>query len=120
MDAKAHKAYMTTVSKKRPQRIAFKKTESNPGLYKGAPQESKIESPGVAQMARNLLSAARAIGKDGVKPASKEERARRLEICRKCEFIDKPNTKLERCLKCGCVLAFKSALNALHCPLEKW
>jgi len=120
MDAKEQGASMTTGSKIRRQRIGFKKAATNPGLYKGAPQESKIESPGVAQMARNLLSAARAIGKDGVKPASKEERARRLEICRKCEFIDQPNTKLERCLKCGCVLAFKSALNALHCPLEKW
>ena len=120
MDAREQGASMTTGSRVRRQRIGFKKAATNPGLYKGAPQESKPEAPGVAQMARNLLSAARAIGKDGVKPASKEERARRLEICRKCEHIDKPNTKLERCLKCGCVLAFKSALNALHCPLSKW
>lgn len=49
--------------------------------------------------------------------ASDEEHARRLAICKACEYY-----RDGRCLKCGCVMAWKSRLATERCPLEppKW
>tara|TARA_Y100000589_G_scaffold210817_1_gene198867 strand:+ start:308 stop:622 length:315 start_codon:yes stop_codon:yes gene_type:complete len=104
---------MTTASKTRPQKLVFKRTAQNPGL-------SFKEKPTMATMAKSLLDAAGQILKKGVKRVSKKEKARRLEICRTCTHLESGGTKFERCQKCGCVLAFKSALEAWGCPEGKW
>ena len=104
---------MTTEPKARPQKLVFKRTAQNPGL-------SSKERPSMATMAKSLLDAASEIIKKGVKRVSKKEKARRLEICRTCTHLESGGTKFERCQKCGCVLAFKSALEAWGCPEGKW
>jgi hypothetical protein len=104
---------MTTESKARPQKLVFKRTAQNPGL-------SSKEKPSMGTMAKSLLDAAGQILKKGVKRVSKKEKARRLEICRTCPHLESGGTKFERCQKCGCVLAFKSALEAWGCPINKW
>jgi len=104
---------MTTEPKARPQKLVFKRTAQNPGL-------SFKEKPTMATMAKSLLDAAGQILKKGVKRVSKKEKARRLEICRTCTHLESGGTKFERCQKCGCVLAFKSALEAWGCPEGKW
>ena len=106
-------ANMTTESKARPQKLVFQRTAQNPGL-------SFKEKPSMATMAKSLLDAAGQLIKKGVKRVSKKEKARRLEICRTCPHLESGGTKFERCQKCGCVLAFKSALEAWGCPINKW
>lgn len=106
-DEQGQQACMTRRAKLRRQRIGFKKRE--PG-----------EMPGFSAMAKNLIESAKTLATKGIKTASKEERERRLAICRDCEHIESANTQFERCRQCGCVLAFKSALAALGCPLKKW
>ena len=98
---------MTPHAKIRRQRLGFKKRQDK-------------DLPGFSDMAKNLIDSAKTLATNGVKIASKEERARRLAICRNCEHIESAGTKYERCRQCGCVLAFKSALAALGCPLKKW
>lgn len=100
----------------RAQRLRFRATEDNPGLKR----EGKAGKPSMATMAKSLLDAAGQIIKKGVKRVSKKEKARRLEICRTCPHLESGGTKFERCQKCGCVLAFKSALEAWGCPINKW
>jgi hypothetical protein len=48
---------------------------------------------------------------------SKKEIARRLSICKDCEFFQKSPM---RCLKCGCFLNLKTRLKSEHCPIAKW
>jgi len=107
LEEQGQQASMTRRAKIRRQRIGFKKRK--PG-----------EMPGFSAMAKNLIESAKTLATKGLKAASKEERERRLAICRDCEHIESANTSHERCRQCGCVLAFKSALAALGCPLKKW
>lgn len=100
-------ANTTPRAKIRRQRLGFKKRKAE-------------DLPGFSDMAKNLIDSAKTLATNGVKVASKKERNRRLAICRDCEHIESANTKYERCRQCGCVLAFKSALAALGCPLKKW
>lgn len=39
----------------------------------------------------------------------------RLEICNNCEHFKK-----NMCLKCGCILSFKTRLKHSNCPIGKW
>ena len=104
---------MMTDSERRPQKLSFKRTPQNPGL-------TAKEKPTMATMAKSLLDAAGQLLKKGVKRVSAKERQRRLDICRTCPHMESGGTKYERCMKCGCVLAFKSALEAWGCPINKW
>ena len=47
--------------------------------------------------------------------ASDAEYARRLGICKECEFLEEGT-----CLKCGCYPEFKAAFNIQKCPMKKW
>jgi hypothetical protein len=47
----------------------------------------------------------------------KEEREKRLEICRKCEHF-KPDSS--RCGVCGCFMKIKTALAVADCPKSYW
>ena len=104
---------MMTDSERRPQKLCFKRTPQNPGL-------TAKEKPTMATMAKSLLDAAGQLLRKGVKRVSAKERQRRLDICRTCPHMESGGTKYERCMKCGCVLAFKSALEAWGCPINKW
>lgn len=41
----------------------------------------------------------------------------RLEICNKCEWLDK---RLVKCKKCGCFMRLKTTLRGAECPIGKW
>lgn len=45
------------------------------------------------------------------------EAQRRMRICEGCEFYRKSDQK---CSRCGCSLAAKTALRAEHCPIGRW
>jgi hypothetical protein len=49
--------------------------------------------------------------------SSKEEKERRLAICKECEFFQASPLK---CRKCGCFLQLKTRLETEHCPIGKW
>lgn len=51
-----------------------------------------------------------------ISKVSAEERSLRLEICKKCEFLDKTFT----CLECSCFMLAKTWLFEAQCPIEKW
>jgi len=46
---------------------------------------------------------------------SDEEQARRLSICKGCEWFTG-----SRCTKCGCVMRWKTKLATESCPIGKW
>lgn len=71
--------------------------------------------PALTTQAKNIIGAARKALVNR-KPVSKEERERRLAICKACEFLKDG----KRCLKCGCHVNWKSRLEAWHCPIDKW
>jgi hypothetical protein len=41
----------------------------------------------------------------------------RLEICKKCEYIELDTL---RCSQCGCFMEYKTKLPFSDCPLKKW
>lgn len=49
--------------------------------------------------------------------ASKEEAARRLDICRTCPFVIKATLQ---CKKCGCFMKAKTLLADATCPVGNW
>jgi Family of unknown function (DUF6171) len=74
-----------------------------------------IHAMAVAARAAGRLISATAKGQSVRAPAS--EIARRLEICKACEFFQGAPMK---CLKCRCFLNFKVRLETEHCPISKW
>jgi Family of unknown function (DUF6171) len=82
-------------------------------------RRNKPPIPSKLTMARNAITAAGQAAKSGFKKVSAEEKARRLAICQGCEFLVK-GPKGERCSKCGCFVKWKTALEAWHCPINKW
>jgi len=107
---------MTSTRFKGPYKIGFKKKANNPGLTRV--KEEKAPSVGV--MAKSLIESAKQLLQGGFKAADREEKERRLAICRTCPHLMDRGSKFERCSQCGCVLRFKAALEAWGCPLEKW
>lgn len=75
--------------------------------------------PSLFQMGLNLGKSmakeakARVTGKR--KTVSQEERDRRMDVCKGCEFL-----KGSRCAKCGCNMNFKTRLVSGNCPIGKW
>ena len=49
--------------------------------------------------------------------ASKEEAARRLDICRTCPFVIKATLQ---CKKCKCFMKAKTTLAHATCPVGNW
>lgn len=47
----------------------------------------------------------------------KETRAKRLEVCKGCEFFNKITTQ---CNKCGCIMSMKTLFLETKCPIGKW
>lgn len=41
----------------------------------------------------------------------------RLDICRECDRFE---SKLGRCMECGCIMRLKTTLVEASCPLGKW
>lgn len=41
----------------------------------------------------------------------------RTDLCEKCPFYDFVE---DQCLKCGCLVHAKAALNTEKCPLDRW
>ena len=96
--------------------MSFTKTARNPSLTRV--KEDKPPSVGV--MAKSLIESAKQLLQGGFKAADREEKERRLAICRTCPHLMDKGSKFERCSQCGCVLRFKAALEAWGCPLKKW
>ena len=81
------------------------------------------ETPALPSGGEMLKSGVGAIGqiiRHGIEKVSSEERARRLAICKACEFLIHKEGKSDRCAKCGCFLKWKTALESWHCPIKKW
>lgn len=82
-----------------------------------------VIEPSLLQKAKNLAGAAgRVVGamlRDERVRVDEQEKSRRLEICRGCEFF---NSDKGVCMKCGCIVKFKTVLATEHCPLPvpKW
>lgn len=47
--------------------------------------------------------------------ASLEQRDNRLSICQDCSYRES-----HTCLKCGCLVLFRTSLEMKKCPLGKW
>jgi hypothetical protein len=69
------------------------------------------------QMAKNILAAGVVAVATGFKEVGEIERLERLTTCDYCDLVRR---KDNRCAKCWCFIAFKSRLEAWHCPIGKW
>ncbi len=65
----------------------------------------------------NFVKAAAQHAMSGFNRVSAEEKEKRLEICKSCEFYIAHS---KRCSKCGCFLEAKSGWSSQHCPIGKW
>ncbi len=73
--------------------------------------------PGLWTRAKSLGKALVAFAMSGFSTVSKSEYARRIGICKRCEFrIPKPN----QCGACGCFLAGKARGKAWKCTIGRW
>jgi hypothetical protein len=79
--------------------------------------DEKVELPSTMQMAKNFMQSAADHIRNGMKNASDDEIARRLDICDACEFKIRESN---RCGKCGCFLGAKTKWESSHCPIGKW
>jgi len=52
--------------------------------------------------------------------ATEEAKEERIKICEWCEFYDKDGDPSPRCMKCGCVVAWKIPVAFEQCPINKW
>jgi len=68
---------------------------------------AEAKAKGVA-MAQELMSVAK-----GETSTLSEQR---MQICRPCEFY----SRWGRCVRCGCVLAVKTRVPSMKCPIGKW
>jgi hypothetical protein len=55
--------------------------------------------------------------KAGSVMATPEEKNRRLEICRGCDYF---NHRTFRCTRCKCRLQYKAGIASTNCPIGKW
>ena len=76
-----------------------------------------LQYPSLATQAGNALAAAGRAIVSGFAHVDEAEQARRLELCRGCEFFD---VGRGRCAKCGCYNRWKSWLATERCPIGKW
>ena len=76
-----------------------------------------VEPISVWQQVKNVTSAVVDYAKDGFTNVSEEERNKRLEICRGCEFFNKDG---EICSKCTCHMKIKTYMRSSNCPIGKW
>lgn len=81
-------------------RLLYDDKPQAPGLLKKAATFGKAIVRHALNMGRNV---------------SDDEHARRLEICKGCEFF-----KGNNCLKCGCGVLRKAKWASEKCPIDKW
>lgn len=74
--------------------------------------------PQLAKQAANLRRALFDWAVSGFSMTDEAEQARRLSICRACEWFDPGPTRC-RHMGCGCWLEKKVRLKTEHCPLPK-
>lgn len=80
-------------------------------------EAARGQVPGLMAQAGNfVVGAARQLAA-GDPRVPTEERRRRLALCIVCDYYSAEDT---RCLKCGCLLAWKSAWKTAKCPIGKW
>lgn len=78
------------------------------------------KGPSVAQMAKNLGSAAVGFVKSGLLVPTQEQIDYRMKICEGCEFWEAgARFGLGKCLKCGCT-SMKQKIASSVCPIGKW
>ncbi len=81
---------------------------------------ARLKGPGMMEMAKNAMGAAKRFAKSGFAMVSDEEFKRRSEICASCEFWDaSARMGLGKCLKCGCTSS-KFRMATEKCPMGKW
>lgn len=75
------------------------------------------DEPNLISKAKNFTKAVIDHVGSGLKYVSDDIKKDRLEICQKCEHVDKEKVK---CLMCGCKLSIKTGWTTSSCPIEKW
>jgi hypothetical protein len=79
-----------------------------------------LKGPGIMEMAKNAMGAAKRFAKSGFAMVPDEEFKRRSDICASCEFWEaSARMGMGKCLKCGCS-STKFRMASEKCPLEKW
>ena len=80
----------------------------------------RLKGPGMMEMTKNVLGAARRFVDGGFAMVPDDEFKRRMELCAPCEFWEaKARMGMGKCLKCGCTSA-KLRFATEKCPLNKW
>lgn len=77
--------------------------------------------PGIVYKAKQFAKDTKSVISHAIKTgeirAISEVIQRRLDICFKCEKLDKQAVV---CNLCGCHMRFKTTLEVIKCPINKW
>ena len=81
--------------------------------------QAEPEYPPLPEQVGNLARSFWDWAMGGFEMTSGEEQARRLAICRGCQWFE---AQSEKCHVCGCAMQLKTRLATSHCPLPapKW
>lgn len=108
-----HEAYRAACADDHPQHEVWRARM----VAKATGIKSDPAYPSLGTMAVNAARAAAGFVASGFAIASEEEQARRLAVCRECEYFRPEHV---RCAKCSCFINLKKRIQSSHCPIGKW
>lgn len=76
-----------------------------------------LSRPDIFTQVHNIITSSINHAIEGMPKSTEEEKTRRLEICKSCEFFDSVSI---RCNSCGCFLEIKTSWASEKCPISKW
>jgi hypothetical protein len=79
--------------------------------------ESPEEGTSLSQKFKMFFKTMWAWARSGFKLSSEQVYTQRLEICKACPQLVKPQFQ---CKMCGCMMKAKTKVEAASCPLKKW
>jgi hypothetical protein len=68
-------------------------------------------------LGKSVIKNVRHVSSGGQLKLNEEEKNKRFDICKNCNWFD---PKTEKCFQCGCYLKIKTYLKAESCPIGKW
>lgn len=79
--------------------------------------ENSDEGTSLGQKIKMFFQTMWAWARSGFKLSSEQVYTQRLEICKACPQLIKPDMQ---CKMCGCMMKAKTRVEAASCPLKKW
>ena len=79
--------------------------------------QNEQKPPSILGMMKSFTKELATYIKNGAPNVSPKDYAKRLDICKGCEYLKESSM---RCGKCGCLLEHKAKWKTTDCPESKW